>query len=118
MAIVAYSTGPELVLDFTTDKTETQTALHRMNFMAGSGALNLASSVATTLEWLASEPGKKTIILLTSVVDTSPVATWQMIRQKIRASDVHILAVSMAESCANLRKRETYRLMSVMTESF
>ena len=96
VAIVAYSTGPELVLDFTTDKTETQTALHRMNFMAGSGALNLASSVATTLEWLASEPGKKTIILLTSVVDTSPVATWQMIRQKIRASDVHILAVSMA----------------------
>jgi VWFA-related protein len=101
VAIVSYSKSPELVVDFTTNKSEAQAALHGMNFMAGFSELNLASSIAATLDWLAVLPRKKTLVLLSSGVDTSPVANWQVIQQKIKTSDVRILAVSVAQ---DLRK--------------
>jgi Ca-activated chloride channel family protein len=97
VAIVSYSKSPDLVVDFTVDKSEARTALRGMNFMGGVGELNLASSIAATLDWLAVLPGKKTIVLLSSGVDTSPAANWQTIEEKIKASDVRILAVSVAE---------------------
>jgi Ca-activated chloride channel family protein len=101
VALVTYSNEPQVVLDFTANKSEVRAALHGMNFMAGFGALNLASSVATILDWLAVVPGKKTIVLLSSGVDTSPVANWQTIQQKIKISDVRIVAVSVV---TDLRK--------------
>lgn len=95
VAIVGYSNGPEMILDFTPDKSEARAAIHRINFIAGFAELNLASSVAATLDWLGSVTGKKTIVLLSSGVDTSSAANWQNIQQKIQTSDVRILAVSV-----------------------
>jgi len=46
VAIVSYSKSPDLVVDFTADKSEARTALRGMNFMGGVGELNLASSIA------------------------------------------------------------------------
>jgi len=109
VAIVSYSRSPDLVADFTSDKSEALAALRGMNFMAGFGELNLASSVAATLDWLARLPGKKTIVLLSSGVDTSPAANWQIIQQKIKSSDVRILVVSVA---GDLRKPTKGRKLS------
>jgi VWFA-related protein len=101
VAIVSYSRSPDVVADFTGDKSEARATLRGMNFMVGFAELNLASSVAATLDWLAVLPGKKTIVLLSSGVDTSPAANWQIIQQKIKTSDVRILVVSVA---GDLRK--------------
>jgi VWFA-related protein len=101
VALVTYSKAPQLVLDFTADKSEVRDTVHGLNFIMGYAQLNLASSVATTIDGLASMPGKKTIILLSSGLDTSSEANWQVVQQKINASDVRILAVSVA---GNLRK--------------
>ncbi len=109
VAIVGYSKSLDLVADFTTDKTEARTALRGMNFMGGFGELNLASSVAATLDWLAVLPGKKTIVLLSSGLETSPVANWQIVQQKIKTSDVRMLAVSVA---GDLRKPAKGRKLS------
>jgi Ca-activated chloride channel family protein len=109
VAVVSYSKFPELVLDFTTDKSESRDALDGLNFVNGYAQLNLASSVAATIDRLASLPGKKTIILLSSGVDTSSVENWQIVQQKIDASDVRILAVSVAEF---LRKYARWRKLS------
>ena len=109
VAIVSYSKSPDMVADFTADKAEARAALRGMNFMAGYGELNLASSVAATLDWLTVQPGKKTIVLLSSGIDTSPAANWQMIQQKIETSDVRILAVSVA---GDLRKPIKKRKLS------
>jgi Ca-activated chloride channel family protein len=109
VAIVSYSNVPELILDFTTDKSEVQVALSGLNFSNGYAQLNLVSSVAATIDRLAFLPGKKTIILLSSGVDTSSVANWQIVQQKINASDVRILAVSVAEF---LRKYPRWRKLS------
>jgi Ca-activated chloride channel homolog len=109
VAIVSYSRSPDLVTDFTGDKLEARAALRGMNFMAGFGELNLVSSVAATLDWLAVLPGKKTMVLLSSGVDTSPAANWKIIQQKIKTSDVRILVVSVA---GDLRKPTKGRKLS------
>src|SRR6266850_7556746 len=109
VAIVSYSKAPELVLDFTTDKSEARDALNGLNFVTGYAQLNLASSVAATIDRLAFLPGKKTIILLSSGVDTASAANWQIVQQKINASDVRILAISVA---GFLRKTAEWRKLS------
>ncbi len=97
LAVVCYSDTPQLLIDFTTDKPGVRQALRNLNFMAGSGQLNLSGSIATVLDWLATVPGKKTIVLLATGVDTSPVANWNPVQKKMLASDVPILSVSMLE---------------------
>jgi VWFA-related protein len=96
VAIASYSKDPELLLDFTPDKPTARLALHSVNFMAGFAELNLSSSLASAIDWLARFPGKKTVVVLSTGVDTSPLSNWQVIQQKLRTSDVRILEVSLA----------------------
>jgi len=75
VAIIIYSDRPELVFDFSPDKVAAQLALQELNAQlvssnVGSNTMNLASSIAATLDWLGSVPGKKTIVLLSTGVDT------------------------------------------------
>jgi len=102
VAIVTFSTGPQLVLDFTPDKFQARRVLQQVNseFLslranAGSGWQNLSSSLAATIDWLASFPGSKIIVVLSTGIDTSPSESWQAVQQKLKASDVRILALSM-----------------------
>ena len=97
IAVVSYSRAPNLVLDFTQDKATARQALRAMNFKVGFSELNLVASVCATLDWLSSLPGKKTIILLSSGIDTTPHLNWPAAQQRIHASDVRILAVSVSE---------------------
>lgn len=99
VASVTYSSNPQVVLDFTDDKIAARLTLRHLNaqmlnIKAGSGAMNLSSSVIATLEWLASLPGNKTIVLLSTGIDTSPPETWQIVQKQLQISDVRILAVS------------------------
>jgi VWFA-related protein len=95
VAIVTYSKVPELVQDFSS-KSEAWDALQRLSFMAGFGELNLSSSLANTIDWLTPLPGKKTIVLLSTGVDTSESANWQDIQKKLEISDIRVLAVSLS----------------------
>jgi VWFA-related protein len=106
VAIVSYSVSPMLELDFTTDKMEAGKSLMSLNFMLGFAQQNLLSSVSTTLDWLGSLPGKKTIVILSTGVDDSTSNDWQLIRPKLNASDVHILAVSTAAPLRKPAKRK------------
>ena len=96
VAVAAYSNAPQLILGFTPDKSTARLALQNLNFNLGFGELNLSTSIAATLEWLAPLPGKKTIVLLSTGLDTSPPETWQFVQQKLQTSDVRILAVSLS----------------------
>jgi VWFA-related protein len=109
VAIASYSKDPELLLDFTPDKPMARFALQSLNFMAGFGDLNLSSSLASAIDWLAPFPGKKTVVVLSTGVDTSPPEKWQVIQQKLRTSDVRILAVSLS---GDFRKYPKWRKLS------
>jgi Ca-activated chloride channel homolog len=96
VAIATYSRSPELLVDFTPNKTTARAALQSISFASGFAELNLSSSLATAIDWLALLPGKKTVVLLSTGVDTSQTHNWQLIRQKLSTSDVRILCVSLA----------------------
>jgi Ca-activated chloride channel family protein len=100
VAIVTYSDHAKIILDFTSDKLAARLALKDLNSRllspgAGSSALNLSESVAATINWLASVPGNKIIVLLSTGVDTSSSGSWQAVREQLEVSDVRILAVSI-----------------------
>jgi len=109
VAIASYSKDPELLLDFTPDKPTARRALEGLNFMAGFGDLNLASSLASAIDWLAALPGKKTIVALSTGIDTSPASKWPLIEQKLETSDVRILAVSLS---GDFRKPIKHKVLS------
>jgi Ca-activated chloride channel homolog len=96
VAIVRYDQTPELVLDFVQDKGAAAGSLDQLRFNVGFGQLNLASSVGTVLDWLSRIPGKKSLVLLSTGVDTSPPGTVQTLLTHLRATDVRVLAVSLS----------------------
>jgi Ca-activated chloride channel homolog len=96
VAIASYSKMPQLVLDFTANKTEARLALQSINFSNDFADLNLSSSLAAAIDWLAPLPGKKAIVLLSTGVDSSPPEDPQTIQRKLLTSDVRLLAVSLA----------------------
>jgi Ca-activated chloride channel homolog len=96
VAIASYTRAPELILNFTPDKMVAREALQELSFVNGFGDLNLSSSLSTTIDWIASVPGKKTIVLLSTGVDSSPPEIWKAVQEKLQSSDVRIFSVSLS----------------------
>ena len=96
VAIASYSKSPELLLNFTPDKPTARFVLQNMNFSLGYAELNLSSSVVSAIDWLAVSPGKKTLVVLSTGVDTSTPSMWRVIQEKLRTSEVRILGVSLS----------------------
>jgi len=101
VAIVRYNDAPLAILDFTPDKAAAQMALDAIQFNLGFGDLNLASSLYTVLDWLEQVPGKKTIVLISSGVDTSPSAAVAALQSRLQTGDVQILCVSTSGPLRN-----------------
>ena len=100
VAIATYSTHAVVNLEFTDNKVAARQALRDLNVElkatgGGSKSLNLAASIAETLDWLATVPGNNTIVLISSGIDTSPGETWEYAQVKIQTSAVRILGVSV-----------------------
>ena len=95
VAIASYSKTPRLLLDFTANKTEARLALQSINFSNDFAELNLSSSLATAIDWLAPLPGKKTIVLLSTGFDSAPPEDPQAIQRKLPTFDIRILAISL-----------------------
>ena len=103
VAVVKYADSPTALLDFTPDKQAALASFGQLRFNLGFGSLNLTSSVLKVLEWLVNTPGKKTIVLLATGVDTSSVDESARVMQQLKVSDVRLLAVSLAGDLENPR---------------
>lgn len=101
VALVRYNDAPLTLLDFTTDKRMAQSALDQIQFNLGYGQLNLSASVSTVLDWLERVPGKKTILLISTGVDTSPQPVMQALQNRLQVDDVRILCISMSGPLLN-----------------
>jgi Ca-activated chloride channel homolog len=109
VAIASYSKDPALLLDFTADKLTTRLTLENLNFTLGFSELNLSSSLASAIDWLATLRGKKSMVILSTGIDTSPPDKWQAIQEKLEVSDIRILAVSLS---GDLRKPIKHKVLS------
>jgi VWFA-related protein len=95
VSVVKYADKPEGVSDFNRDKTVAMQAFDHLNFNLGFGALNLSDSLATLLDWMDHSPGPKTIVLLSTGVDTSAPESNAKLLQRLRLTGPRILAVSL-----------------------
>jgi Ca-activated chloride channel homolog len=96
VAVVKYDAAPQAMLDFTTDKQAAESALDNVRYYVGFGALNLSRSLSTVLDWLEKVQGKKSIVLLSTGVDTSPPEIAAALLTRVKTSDVRILALSLS----------------------
>lgn len=106
VAIASYTRAPQALLPFTENKFAARAALKSISFANGFGDLNLSESLSTVLDWLAPVPGKKTIVLLSTGVDTSAPEAVEAIHRKLLGADVRVLAVSLSGGFRNPAKRK------------
>jgi len=104
VAIAAYNDAATPLLDYTTDKGAVEAALDSIQFNLGYGNLNLAKSLNTVLDWLARIPGKKSIVLASTGVDTSSPEDMQSLLSRLQTGDVRIFAISMSGPLRNGKK--------------
>lgn len=107
VAIARYDQAPETILTFMPDKRVAAGAIDQLRFNLGFGQLNLASSLSTVLDWLARVPGKKSIVLLSTGVDTSPPDALRNLFERLKTTDVHVLPVSLSGNLADLKNPAT-----------
>jgi VWFA-related protein len=101
VAIVKYAESPTALLDFTRDKQAALAAIGQLRFNLGFGSLNLSACISKVLDWLGNAKGKKTIVLLSTGVDTSPMNESALVLQQLKTSDVRLLAVSLLGGLQN-----------------
>ena len=94
VAIVCYSSSAQVLFELSENKPAARLALRELDFNAGFADLNLSRSLLEVLAWLSTVPGKKTVVLISSGVDSSPPSSEELFRENISASDVRVLAVS------------------------
>lgn len=101
VAVMKYDEAAQPLLNFTADKQSAEAALAKVRFNLGFGNLNLSRSLAAVLDWLAKGQGKKTIVLLSTGVDTSPDKDTTAILERLKTTDVRLLAVSLSGELRN-----------------
>jgi Ca-activated chloride channel homolog len=101
VAVVKYADAPQGLVDFTANRQLLAAAFDDLGFNLGFGSLNLSASLSKVLDWLTFVHGKKTIVLLSTGVDTSSTKQIQDLLNRLRTSDVRILAVSLTGDLRN-----------------
>ena len=116
VAIVRYTDAPLALLNFTADKEAAHAALENIQFNLGFGELNLSSSLAIVLDWLERVPGKKTIVLISTGVDTSPETALTGFESRLRAGDMQILCVSTSGPLRSDKQRGKTKVQRPQSE--
>jgi VWFA-related protein len=88
-------------MDFTADKQSAAAAFDNLSFNLGFGSLNLSASLSKVLDWVAAVQSKKSIVLLSTGVDTSSEKQIQDLLERLKTTDVRILAVSLTGNLRN-----------------
>jgi Ca-activated chloride channel homolog len=96
IAVVAYDIRPEILSDFTVDRSKTQEALRRMTIPAFSEA-NLFDALTDTAERMSGIEGRKAIVLLSSGVDTFSRLRYDEARKKVQEAGVPIYAIGLMQ---------------------
>ena len=97
VAVIAYDMKPEILSDFTTDRSKTYEALGRLR-IAGFSEANLFDALVDTEERMKNIEGRKAILLIASGIDTFSKLTFDKARKKIQEDAVPIYAVGLMQA--------------------
>ncbi len=97
VAVVAYDMRPEILSDFTTDRSKTQEAMQRLRIAAFSEA-NLYDALVDTADRMSGIEGRKAIVLIASGRDTFSKLTFDKTRKAVQQAAVPIYAISLLQA--------------------
>lgn len=97
VAVVAYDLKPEILTDFTQDRRKIQEAMQRMR-IAGYSESNLFDALAGMCERMSSIEGRKSIVLISSGIDTFSKLTFKRAREKIQEAGVTVHAIGLMQA--------------------
>ncbi len=97
VAVVAYDLKPEILSDFTQDRRETQGALQRLR-IPGYSESNLFDAVTQMCERMKDIEGRKSIIVISSGVDTFSKLTFKKAREIVQDAGVTVHAIGMMQA--------------------
>jgi len=97
VAVVAYDMRPEMLSDFSTDKSQAIAAMKRLNFAAYSEA-NLYDAIVDTADRMSGIEGRKAIVLISSGIDTFSKLTFDKTRKSLQNSGVPIYALGLMQA--------------------
>jgi Ca-activated chloride channel family protein len=97
VAVVAYDIKPEILSDFTTNRMQTQEALHRLTIPAWSEA-NLFDALTDTADRMSGIEGRKAILLISTGVDTFSKLTFDKTRKNLQEAGVPVYAIGLMQA--------------------
>jgi len=97
VAIVAYDMRPEILSDFSTDKTKALEAMQRLRIAAFSES-NLYDAVTETADRMKDLEGRKAIVLIASGRDTFSKLTFDKTRKILQNDAVPIYAIGLMQA--------------------
>jgi Ca-activated chloride channel family protein len=97
VAVIAYDMKPEILSDFSTDRTKTYEALGRLR-IAGFSEANLYDALVDTEERMKNIEGRKAILLVSSGIDTFSRLTFDKARKKLQEDAVPIYAIGLMQA--------------------
>ena len=97
VAVVGYDMRPEILVDFTQDRTKLYDALRRFTYPAFSES-NLSDALIDTLDRVEEIEGKVAILLVSSGLDTFSRHTYEEALNKCKASNASVYAIGLGQN--------------------
>jgi VWFA-related protein len=97
VAVVAYDIRPEILSDFSTDKRQAYEAMQRLRIAAFSES-NLYDAITDTADRMSEIEGRKSIVLISSGIDTFSKLTFDKTRKILQNAGVPIYAVGLMQA--------------------
>ena len=97
VAVIAYDMRPEILSDFSTDKTKAYEAMQRLR-IAGFSESNMYDALVDTEQRMSGIEGRKAIILIASGIDTFSKLTFDKARRAIQEGGVPIYAIGLMQA--------------------
>jgi VWFA-related protein len=101
VAVVAYDLRPEILSDFSMDKSKAQEAMQRLRIPAFSES-NLYDTLVDTTERMSEIEGRKAIVLLSTGVDTFSKLTFDKTRKALQNAGVPIYGIGLMQTMREL----------------
>lgn len=98
IALAAFDQTPRLLLPFTADRQAVLSAIDSVQYSIGMGELHFYDAVSSALDWMDSAPGKKSLLILATGLDTASPGNWDRLRERLRREDAVIFTVALGES--------------------
>jgi Ca-activated chloride channel family protein len=101
VAVIAYDLKPEILSDFTTDRSKTQEALSRLQ-IAGFSESNMFDALKDVADRMSGIEGRKAILLIATGRDTFSKITFDECRKTLQEDGVPIYAISLLQTLREL----------------